>query len=393
MDDNFDLTYKNMYYAHEIYTDLKELLNEKTYDSSFKSGLKISSYDRIIWETWMPTFRRLMSNQSIKKCSHKCTDLLNAWQNLLPPWILKNILDQIILPKLISETEEWNPTQDTVPIHVWIHPWLPFMKDRLDVDVFPTIRFKLSNALSNWHPSDKSAQAILKPWKPPVFSVGSWDAFVCKNILPKLQIILADGEKFLIEPTDQNLEAWYWVIDWQELLPFNSFVALIENFFFPKWLQVLSVWLNSSPNYEEVSKWYSGWKNLIPDKLLQHPNIKAKLSHGLIMMNRSVSGAQVSVNDTYPASSVPQQEQTLKPTSAGVQLTSNPSISSFKDIIQKKAADNNILFMPVLNRFKEGKQVYRFGNLNIYIDRNVVFMLENGNFRPASVKEILEKSL
>ena len=72
MDDNFDLTYKNMYYAHEIYTDLKELLNEKTYDSSFKSGLKISSYDRIIWETWMPTFRRLMSNQSIKKCSHKC---------------------------------------------------------------------------------------------------------------------------------------------------------------------------------------------------------------------------------------------------------------------------------------------------------------------------------
>ena len=153
------------------------------------------------------------------------------------------------------------------------------------------------------------------------------------------------------------------------------------------------MWLNSSPNYEEVSKWYSGWKNLIPDKLLQHPNIKAKLSHGLIMMSRSVSGAQVSVNDTYPASAVPQQEQTLKPTSAGVQLTSNPSISSFKDIIQKKAADNNILFMPVLNRFKEGKQVYRFGNLNIYIDRNVVFMLENGNFRPASVKEILEKSL
>ena len=268
------------------------------------------------------------------------------------------------------------------------------MKDRLDLEIFPTIRYKLSNALANWHPSDKSAKAILTPWKPPVFGVGAWDVFMCKNILPKLQLILTEGEQFLIEPTEQNLEAWYWVMDWQDLLPFNSFVSLIENFFFPKWLHVLSVWLNSSPNYDEVSKWYMGWKNILPDKLLQHPNIKLKLTHGLIMMNRSVGGAQVSVNDQYPANA-PQAPQTIqetaKPTS-GVQLTSNPAISSFKDMIQRKAVDNNLLFMPVLNRFKEGKQVYRFGNLNIYMDRNVVFMLENGSFRPASIQELLEKS-
>ena len=60
---------------------------------------------------------------------------------------------------------------------------------------------------------------------------------------------------------------------------------------------------------------------------------------------------------------------------------------------KRKAAENNILFVQVQNRFKEGKQVYRFGNLNVYIDRNVVFMLQNGSWIPASINEILQKAL
>ena len=175
-------------------------------------------------------------------------------------------------------------------------------------------------------------------------------------------------------------------------MPFTSFVSLIENVFFPKWLQVLSVWLNSSPNYEEVSTWYIGWKNLMPDKLVQHPNIKNKLSQGLIMMNRSLAGAQVSVTDSYPSAN-PQQEASAVTKQPGVQLTAKQTIPLFKDIVQKKATDHNLLFMPVLNRFKDGKQVYRFGNLNIYLDKTLIYMLENGQFRPASINEIVEKSL
>lgn len=47
---------------------------------------------------------------------------------LLPSWILENILDLLILPKLTLEVEEWNPLTDTVPIHTWIHPWLPSLR-------------------------------------------------------------------------------------------------------------------------------------------------------------------------------------------------------------------------------------------------------------------------
>ncbi|PIO26301.1 hypothetical protein AB205_0129330 [Aquarana catesbeiana] len=111
-------------------------------------------------------------------------DFLDSWVHLLPVWILDNILDQLIFPKLQKEVENWNPLTDTVPIHSWIHPWLPLMQSRLE-PLFSPIRNKLASALQKWHPSDSSAKLILQPWKD-VFTPGSWDAFMVKNIVPKL---------------------------------------------------------------------------------------------------------------------------------------------------------------------------------------------------------------
>lgn len=55
-------------------------------------------------------------------------ELIEHWIPLLPNWILENILDMLVLPKLTLEVEEWNPLTDTVPIHTWIHPWLPLLR-------------------------------------------------------------------------------------------------------------------------------------------------------------------------------------------------------------------------------------------------------------------------
>jgi tuftelin-interacting protein 11 len=70
----------------------------------------------------------------------------------------------------------------------------------------------------------------------------------------------------------------------------------------------------------------------------------------------------------------------------------NQPVSSFKDLIEKRAAEMNLLFLPVQNKFKDNKQIYRFGNLNIYIDRNVVFVLQNGNWMPSSINELVKKA-
>lgn len=396
--ENTDPQSNEIDYCKSMYANLKELLKDAPQTQDKSSN--INPYHRIVWDTWMPTFRRNISDVNLKnkEYSIKCVDVLNEWFNLLPSWIIANIIEQIIIPKLTQQVDEWNPVVDTVPIHSWIHPWLPLIKDRLEVELFPQIRFKLANALAQWHPSDISAKAILLPWKPPVFTSSSWDAFMLRNILPKLVIVFA--EELEINPSQQDIEPWKWIMEWKELIPMASFIQLLEESFFPKWLKVLCIWLNSKPNYDEVSNWYSEWKTLLGDKLAQHPSIKAKLSQGLMMMSRSVSGAQVSYHTSGMSEerkSKPMEEATsidseqLK--TKGMQTSSNPSISTFKDMIEKKAADHNLLFLPVLNRFKDNRQVYRLGNLNIYMDRNVVFMLQNGVWIPTSIQEMIAKAL
>lgn len=89
----------------------------------------------------------------------------------------------MVIP-LILQVDNWNPLTDTVPIHSWIHPWLPLMQARLE-PLYSPVRSKLSSALQKWHPSDASAKLILQPWKE-VLTPGSWEAFMLRNIVPKL---------------------------------------------------------------------------------------------------------------------------------------------------------------------------------------------------------------
>lgn len=141
--------------------------------------------------------------------------------------------------------------------------------DQLDI-VYPTIRNKLSSALTAWHPSDRSAKLILLPWRD-IFSQASMYSFILKSILPKLKHTLA--MELIINPVQQSLDPWHWVMDWQDFLPPAEMLALLDTYFFPKWMQVLASWLNQNPNYNEVTNWYKGWKSVIPPDLLATPQV------------------------------------------------------------------------------------------------------------------------
>ena len=65
--------------------------------------------------------------------------------------------------QLARAVESWEPRSETVALHAWLHPWLPYLGSRME-DLYPSIRFKLSTALQQWHPSDQSALALLSPW-------------------------------------------------------------------------------------------------------------------------------------------------------------------------------------------------------------------------------------
>lgn len=65
----------------------------------------------------------------------------------------------------------------------------------------------------------------------------------------------------------------------------------------------------------------------------------------------------------------------------------------FKDFVQKKCEERGILFMPIPNRYKEAKQVYKLGKVQAYIDGNVLLVSHNGtNWIPTHLNALLDMS-
>uniref|UniRef100_A0A915I3X5 G-patch domain-containing protein n=1 Tax=Romanomermis culicivorax TaxID=13658 RepID=A0A915I3X5_ROMCU len=314
-------------------------------------------FHRLIWEAWMPQFRRTAMKWNPRDCN-EMINALNIWTPVMPRWILENILEQIILPRIQLEVEDWDPTTDIIPIHTWIHPWLPLMGDRLQ-PVYGPIRHKLSRALSLWSPSDHSAKKILQPWCG-IFASGTMECFLVQNILPKLESTLAN---FHVNPANQVMDAINW------------------------WLAALQTWLTSPMvNYEEVMHWYNGWKTIFTD-FLTYPAITSQFKRAMEMMNSAVTGAPVSTPATeYKAFSggfVPDSIQAMNMSAAAA------APSTFKELLVQKSHEYGVVFMPIPNRFYEGKPIFKFGSRQIYIDRNVAFIFDQNRWSPISLDRLL----
>lgn len=368
-----------------------------TTTSSRGGGMDV--YQRLIWDVWLPPVRATILKWSVRD-TDPMISLLETWQPALPPWVLENILDQLVLPRLLQEVESWNPLTDTTPIHCWLHPWLPLMGDKLE-PLYAPIRHKIANALTNWHPSDASAKIILEPWHG-VFRPGHMSAFLVKNILPKLEL---EMRGLAINPHQQYLDPWRWVMSWKDMMPVQPMVAMLEASFFPKWHQVLVAWLSNMPNYQDITKWYLGWKAQFPEILLGHPSIKDQFNKALETMNRAVSGTfvpGVKENIAYFThaerrimdSKAPPPDMNRDTGPPSVNRVSSNVPTTFKDLVERRAEEEDLLYIPLSGKTQEGKQVYRFGKVTIYFDTNVVFMQDPGSGRwlPTPLNALVESA-
>lgn len=117
-------------------------------------GVHQEQFDTIVWEAWMPAFRIAFGYYLITcdikelyfdngvlqltilitlyrtwnvKDADTMLNLVETWKPILPGWIYQNILEQMVLPKINEGVESWDPLSDNIPIHAWIHPWLPIL--------------------------------------------------------------------------------------------------------------------------------------------------------------------------------------------------------------------------------------------------------------------------
>ena len=76
-----------------------------------------------------------------------------------------------------------------------------------------------------------------------------------RNVVPKLGVCLRDD--FAINPRKQDMVPLEdWVLPWHTLLRQSTYSQLLEVNFFPKWLDILYIWL-IQPNFkaDEVANW------------------------------------------------------------------------------------------------------------------------------------------
>ena len=176
-------------------------------------------------------------------------------------------------------------------------------------------------------------------------------------------------------------------------------VSLFEGEFFPRWLQYLLYWLQASvvPDFEEVTNWYLGWKSQFPESLLEDAVIVSCFSQALEICNYALTcqaGAGLPIppgvaeNMSYfrvveRRNVEAAAARRLKEIQSQGQHDSGPGGGrapgstvgiSFKEVVEKFAEDNGVIFMPREGRMHEGKQVWQFGTRLCIIDQNVVFV-------------------
>ncbi|XP_060199510.1 septin and tuftelin-interacting protein 1 homolog 1-like [Lycium barbarum] len=379
----------------EVVSLWKNLL-EGGNDDIFIISDAASPYTQLFMEVVFPAIRISGTNTWQARDPEPMLRFLDSWEKLLPSAVLQTILENIVLPKLSAAVDSWDPRRETIPIHSWVHPWLPLLGQRLE-SCYHTIRNRLESVLHAWHPSDMSAYYILSPWKT-VFDAINWEKLMVRFIVPKL---LAVMHEFQINPANQNLDQFYWVRTWATAIPIHHMLPILD-IFFNKWQEVLYHWLCSNPNFEEVTKWYLGWKELIPPELLANEHVRYRLNLALDMMNKAVEGLEVvqpGLRENISYLRVLEQRQFETQKKAAAQAQSRPSDGtgggvdmSMKEIIEVHAQENGLLFKPKPGRMQDGHQIYGFGNISIIIDslNQKVFAQVEDRWTLVSLEQLLD---
>ncbi|XP_037439374.1 septin and tuftelin-interacting protein 1 homolog 1-like [Triticum dicoccoides] len=384
---------QNPLFGLEVMSSLKDLLQcDQPYDFSDATE-SMAPYVQLVSEVILPAVRISGTNSWEARDPEPMLCFLESWEQLLPPIVLHSILEHVIMPKLTAAVESWDPRREKVPIHAWVHPWLPTLGRRIET-LCHSIRYKLSSVLHVWQAHDASAYALLSPWKG-VFDPASWEDLIVRYIIPKLKMAL---QEFQINPANQKFDQFNSVMIWASAVPVSHMVHMLEVDFFSKWQQVLYHWLCSEiPDFNEITNWYKSWRGLFPPELLANKRIRMLLTAGLEMMNQAAEGVDLvqpgaSENVGYLRATEKWQFDAAQQASQYPAYHSVPGATmgdmSFKESIQAYAADQGLLFMPRVNKSYNGKPVYEFGTVSIFIDsvkRLLYAQLQEGTDRWSSV--------
>ncbi|VDO20771.1 unnamed protein product [Heligmosomoides polygyrus] len=262
----------HLIYGVDLMKEWRDILVDSESSSMFTD--RLSAYDRLLWDGWLPSLRRASLGWDPRDHMEPMLRIIEMWLPVLPGWMKENILEQVIVPRIDDRVASWDPLTDSVPIHSWLVPWLAVLGDRLQPVMAP-IRQKLAKALRLWNPTDHSAMAILKPWCG-VWTAATMSAFLAQNVVPKLEKCL---DTMNLNPREnKKCEEWYACMSWIGMISADTIASIVTKYFFPRWYSALCQWLDSPRAIlDEVKMWYREWDTRIPPQIRDFPTIKGIL--------------------------------------------------------------------------------------------------------------------
>ncbi|QDZ19662.1 TFP11 domain-containing protein [Chloropicon primus] len=368
--------------------DLKSALEKSKSVLHDGGDLGMDPYAVLLKETICFQLNRYVCHQWDPTNPDEVILFLDQWAKVFPSSSRAHILDEMVLPRLRTAVDDWQPSAGSVPLHVWIHPWLPYLSDQLQ-ELYPAVRQKLSKALRTWKPSETmDALPMLKAWKP-VFGTKAWDKFTSAVVMPKLEGALAGLE---IDPKNKpDTSRLVRVIGWSDIVSHRMMCAMLRELFFPKLLQSLFTWLTGNPEFDEVVEWYEGWKGMFPEELGAQEDVRVSFNKCLLMMNAAVSGEDLSPYD--PSKDKLQRERGRK-APASEQQNRAEFHATLKDLVENFCIESGVEFLPKVGRFNNSLQVYSFGGISVTLDnsRQVIEARIQGEWVAVSLERLLAES-
>jgi len=253
-------------------------------------------YESLIYSTWMPKVRTVVVNDWDSTDPTPMLNLIGSWKEVLPPLAYDVVVNQLVVQRLTTAIQAWRPhavrtSKQYVPEpHTWIFPWLEHL-DEYHLDP------KSSNGLlAEVKRKFRTAFSILDPAKGVIAGLEEWQevAIFSKELKHALEITLLPRlaqylhTSFEVDPADQDITPIENILKWKPFFTADKFSRILIDAFFPKWLNVLHLWLTSDPSYEEIGQWYAWWQSQFPDTVNAVPAVAAEWEKGLAMMNSAM---------------------------------------------------------------------------------------------------------
>lgn len=344
----------------------------------------------------------IISNEWAATNPSSAVKLYESWSDIVPDFIRDNLLDQLILPKVASAVSNWNAKRSNVSLQTIVFPWLPHVGLRMDA-YMDDARRKVKSMLRSWSATDGLPKDFL-PWKE-VFKADEWEDMLLKYVVPKLGALLRD--EFYVNPRAQDLAPLHHTLEWAPpLLRPTIMGKLLDAEFFPKWLDVLHIWLTQpTANFEEVAQWYTYWKGVFPESIIRLPEVDKGFTSGLQLINRALElGPNAPTKLPKPdykgrpdaVASQPTSKQTKQRPSRTFEIT-------FRSIVEEHVATHNLLFMPAgkvhpksrLPLFRVSRNIDK-GGLLVYLLDDAVWAPDadegGDDFRAIGLEELVVRA-